>query len=151
MKYIVLDKKFCKENIGTKEDENIFSFAVTNDNQYVIPFESKKEFRKLLKNEDLSNVIELNNKDFDNDFDAPVTNDVGLIIPNRFEWLFPIQISEFKIELKDLNGQKYVEKSILNWKSLFRYLKEDNNKDINNLLDPFFKFLNNNATELRLK
>lgn len=150
MKYIILDKKFCKENAGTKEDGNIFSFAVTNENQFVIPNESKKEFKKLLKGEDLTNVVELTNKDFENDSEAPGSDGNGLLVPNRFEWIFPIIVSEFKIELKVFNNQKFVEKSILSWKSLFRYLNEDNNKDLNNLLDPFFKYLKNNATEIKI-
>jgi len=84
------------------------------------------------------------------DLSPPASNGKGLVIITRFQWVFPFRLNGFTIPMKDQNGTKYVEKSILTWDAFTKELNKPQNDDIKLMLKPLIDYLKDTATEINL-
>lgn len=78
----------------------------------------------------------------------PTSNGKGLVIITRFQWVFPLKLNGFTVEMKDQNGTKYIEKSVLTWQNFLDEINADYNDDFKLMLDPLIQYLKTTATEI---
>jgi hypothetical protein len=83
-------------------------------------------------------------------FTPPASNGIGLTIITRFQWVFPFRLNGFTIEMKDSNGTKYVEKSVLGWSEFTKELNKPQNDDLKLMLAPLIDYLRNTAVEITI-
>lgn len=74
----------------------------------------------------------------------PVSNGYGIVIPEKFQWVFPIEISGFTCQLNDLNGTKYVEASYLTWQPFLDEFDKAAKQELKNRLYPIFTYAKTN-------
>ena len=127
MKYLVLTEDFCKAAIGYREGVNAFSFAQTNDGRFVTPEQAKEDLPGLFKDTDFETVdLELSN--FIPDYTPPASNGKGIVIPEKYQWIFPCHVGGYTIELKEKDGVKYAEESCLGWSAFVREIRKPENR-----------------------
>lgn len=84
----------------------------------------------------------------DIDYTLPKSNGIGLVIAAKWQWIFPIKLNGFQIDLKNNGSQFYVEDSAVKWTDFQNELKKSQNNDFRELLLPLIDYLKNTATKI---
>jgi hypothetical protein len=99
-------------------------------------------FESVLSNEEIEDlVIDALNGRINT---PPASNGYGIVIPERFHWVFPIVVSGFTCELNDLNGVKYVEASYLTWQPFLDEFDKNPKSELKSTLYPIFTYAKTN-------
>jgi hypothetical protein len=146
MKYLILTEAYT----GYNEGVNHFAFAKTNNDVFVTPESAKKDFPKLFAKTNFQ-TIDLVLADFQPDYNPPASNGFAIVIPQEFQWVFPVKIEGYTIPMFDFAGKKVVEASYLLWKKAFDAFDKTQNSDFKNALMKIFIYAKTNPEIIALK
>lgn len=131
MKYYLVSEQFAIENDGYTKDANVFrAFRVESleyKDRFVVAEQALTDFANLFEGLELESV-ELNPNDFVPDYTPPDSNGKGIVIPEKFQWIFPCHVGGYTIELKEKEGVKYAEESCLGWTAFVREIRKPENR-----------------------
>ena len=75
------------------------------------------------------------------DYTPPASNGYGIIIPEKFQWCFPITVDGYIVVLKtDSNDVKYCEASGLTWTGFINEMDKSKNANLKASLFPIWEY-----------
>lgn len=147
---IVISKEFAEKNNGYSKGNSTFSFAITNKGTCVTDDNSKNEFPELFENF-IFDKADFLPSDFQPDYTPPASNGYAIVIPQDFQWVFPVKIEGYTIPMFDFTGKKVVEASYLQWKQAFDAFDKTQNSDYKNAMMKIFIYAKTNPEIIALK
>lgn len=149
MRYLIVNSDFCLENKGYRNGVNSFGYAETNQGLLVTPESAKDEFPELFSEQEFE-VIDLEIEDFIPDYTPPASNGKGIVIPEKYQWIFPVHVGGYTIVLKEKEGVKYAEESCLGWAAFVREIRKPENIQYRATIIPVWKYGETEAERIDL-
>lgn len=130
MIYILLTEEFVNSNNGYHLGSNTFNAYRIERGQYkdqfACSYQSSIDFPELFDDLEFE-TVELTAEDFEVDYSPPASNGKGIVIPEKYQWIFPVHVGGYTIELKESNGVLYAEESCLGWTAFVREIRKPEN------------------------
>ena len=86
-------------------------------------------------------IVDLEPSAFLPDYTLPASGREVIIIPDHYQWLFPLDVEGYIIPLTDYQGQKILFKSYADWRAMRQALDSENMSYLKKALSPLLSFL----------
>jgi hypothetical protein len=132
---------------GTKIGVNIFYAAPILSGQHIGKFATSEnalnEFPEIFKELDYE-IAELEPKHFEIDTTPPTPTYKGVIIPEKYSWVFPnnrFELNNFVVEFQTVNNELVVDTSCIFWEAFKTELDKPENITVKASLMPVWDYV----------
>jgi len=144
MKYALIN---TKEHNGTQKGVNIFYAAPilsgAHAGKYATSENALKEFPEIFANLEYE-IAELEPRDFEIDTTPPAPTNKGVIIPEKYSWVFTnnrFELNNFVVEFQTVDNDLVIDTSYIFWEAFRNELDKPENITVKASLMPVWDYV----------